>query len=111
MRYRLQLVALVLAISIVARAQSASTVRGTVSTAGENNERTYLANIQVSLECQGAEGKARKSTTDDSGQFVFSDVPLGHCVLKVVDPQFEETPTVVNTIADNPVEVDLRVRI
>ncbi len=111
MRYRLQLVALVLAISIVARAQSASTVRGTVSTAGENNERTYLANIQVSLECQGAEGKARKSTTDDSGQFVFSDVPLGHCVLKVVDPQFEETPTVVNTIADHPVEVDLRVRI
>jgi len=111
LRFRLQSIAVILLlVALSAQAQSAGMVRGTVSTIGDEKDRTYLAKIQVNLGC-GGEAKLRTATTDDTGKFAFSEVPAGRCTLSVSDAQFEGDPSTVSVAEENAIEVDLRVRV
>jgi len=107
MRFRLQTAVVVLLMAAAAAGQGAARLRGTVSTTGGDNERTYLSQVQLSLQCESNPTHVRTETTDDSGHFVFSDLPHGRCTVKLVDPQFEQTDTVVEITADRETEVEI----
>jgi hypothetical protein len=128
MRFKLQSIGLiVLLISSLASGQSEAPLRGTVSaasggtagqdtagqdTAGKDNDRTYLPKVQLSLRYESNPAEERTAITDDSGHFEFVDLHPGRCTVKVIDPQFEETPTVVDIAAgrENEVEIFAHVR-
>jgi outer membrane receptor protein involved in Fe transport len=110
MRFCRQAFALMALLILSLTGEGGGFIKGTVST-GPADQRTYLANIQLSLQCDGTLTQPRTAATDDAGKFSFSDLPPGHCTLKVTDAQAEETTTSIDVGGDRPVEVDLHVRI
>ncbi len=112
MRTALQRTALIaLLIPFAAFGQSTGGVRGRVSTAGADNEGTYLSKIEVRLQCERDAPTLRTATTDDIGQFLFSDIPAGRCTVKVDDPQLEKVAATVDVVANQVTEVDLQLRL
>ena len=91
--------------------QSVARLRGTVSVVGADNEPSYLAQVQLRLECDSNPAEVRTGKTDDGGQFVFSDLLPGRCTVKVIDSQFEETPIKVDIVAGQDSEVDVHAHV
>jgi TonB-dependent Receptor Plug Domain len=106
-RLQIAMLAVLLLPPAAAAGQSGTRLRGTVSTTGTGGERTNLSQVQVSLECDSSPAHDRTATTDDNGQFLFSDLQPGVCTVKVIDPQLEEAATTVNIVADREVGIDL----
>lgn len=103
---------ILLLICSLARGQGGARLQGTVSAAGgdaagRDNDRTYLSQIQVSLQCENNAAEVRTATTDDRGHFEFVDLPTGRCTVTVADAQFEETPTGVDVAEDREAEVEI----
>src|SRR5271166_1557138 len=106
-RFQIAMLAALLLPAAAAAGESGTRLRGTVGTAGAGGERTYLAQVQVSLGCDSSPPHERMATTDDNGQFLFADLDPSVCTVKVVDPQLEEAASTVSIVADREVAIDL----
>jgi len=116
MRPGLQIAVLIAALIPEAVAgQVGAGLRGTVSTTNAEHKRTYLSQVQVSLQCDGSsaspQAATKQTTTDDSGRFLFSDLRPGSCTVKVIDPQLDETTAKVEILANDQAEVDLSTQV
>ncbi len=101
-----QLIVLVLLGSVAALAQGWGTVEGTVSTSDADGTTVHLPNADVRLACPGWK-EPRRTMSNGSGRYVFSDVPAGQCTVMAAAPGFAPAHRTVTVATGRSVETPL----